>query len=380
MSLATRTDPDSVNAAGPGPAPDLAVALEVVQDNFALKVDFTAPMPGVVALFGASGAGKTTVLHCLAGLVRPRTGHARVGDAPIFDLAAGRWPAPEARGIGMVFQDARLFPHLSVTENLRYGERRRRDRPLLVGFGTVVDLLGLGPLLSRRPATLSGGERQRVAIGRALLSQPRLLILDEPLAALDGPRKAEVLPFLADLRARLAVPILYVSHALDEVMQLADTLVVLDQGRQVAVGPVGALMTRLDLPILAHRADAASVIDATLVARDPANGLDRLAFPGGELVTASIGPGTTGACRRARIAARDVLLATQRPAGLSAHNVLEARISTIVPDTGGQQALVGLMVGETPLLSRVMTETVGRLGLVPGAPVFAIVKSVVVER
>ncbi len=211
--------------------------------GFALDLAFAAPVPGVVALFGPSGGGKSSVLAAVAGLLRPQAGRVALDGATLTDTAARVFVAPERRRCGVVFQEARLFPHLSVETNLRYGLRRAPRDAAGPGFEEVVGLLGIGHLLRRRPAGLSGGERQRVALGRALLSRPRLLLMDEPLAALDAPRRAEVLPFLERLHAEARLPILYVTHALEEVDRLADTLVLIEAGRAVAAGPVEALMS-----------------------------------------------------------------------------------------------------------------------------------------
>ena len=217
------------------------------QGDFRVDVAFTSPNGGVTALFGRSGAGKTSVVNMVAGLVRPDQGHIVVNGRTLFDAAKGLHIPPEKRRMGYIFQDGRLFPHLSVRANLTYGMRLTPPAERYVALDDVVDLLGIGHLLHRRPAKLSGGEKQRVAIGRALLTSPSLLLMDEPLASLDGIRKAEVLPFLSQLCEELSTPILYVSHSMEEVLKLADTLVLLDQGRVAAAGPIGDLMNRPDL-------------------------------------------------------------------------------------------------------------------------------------
>ena len=233
--------------------------------NLELQIEFEAPTPGVVAFFGPSGCGKSTIVMAAAGLLQPDTCRIDLDGATLADSANGVSLPPEKRRIGLVFQDARLFPHMSVRSNLRFGMRRAPPGP--IRLDDIVDLLGIGHLLDRRPRSLSGGERQRVAIGRALLAQPKLLAMDEPLASLDGPRKAEILPFLARLKTAMALPILYVTHSPEELASLADTLVLLDAGRVVAAGPLEEIMTRGDLP-LANRDDAGAVLTARVVGHD----------------------------------------------------------------------------------------------------------------
>ncbi|HEY8609962.1 MAG TPA: molybdenum ABC transporter ATP-binding protein, partial [Roseomonas sp.] len=249
--------------------------------GFALDAGFTTPTPGVTAVFGPSGCGKSTLLSAVAGLLRPDAGRVALDGTVLLDTAAGVMVPPEKRRCGVVFQDSRLFPHLSVETNLRYGMRRARRDAEGPEFEEVVTLLGIAHLLPRRPAALSGGERQRVALGRALLSRPRLLLMDEPLASLDAPRRAEVLPFLTRVRDRFRTPILYVTHALDEVDRLADHLVLMEAGRVLASDTVEALSARTDLPLLATRRDAGAVLACTVLDHDAARGLTRLGFAGG---------------------------------------------------------------------------------------------------
>ena len=339
--------------------------------GFRLEAAFEAPGQGVTAVFGPSGCGKSTLLAAVAGLLRPDAGFVALGETVLLDSGRRVFVAPERRRCGVVFQDARLFPHLSVETNLRYGMRRvRGEGP---GFGEVVELLGVGHLLKRRPGGLSGGERQRVALGRALLSRPRLLLLDEPLAALDVARRAEVLPFLARVRERFAVPMLYVTHALDEVDRLADALVLMGEGRVLAAGSVEALSLRTDLPLAARR-DAGAVLPCQVLAHDGARGLSRLGFAGGELVV-PLQAVAIGGRLRVRVRARDVSVATVRPEGISVQNVLPALIEAVLPGAP-HEAMVRLRVGESALLSRVTEDAVGRLGLEAGRGVWALVKSV----
>jgi len=343
--------------------------------GFALDARFEAPGAGVTAIFGPSGCGKSTILAAIAGLLRPREGRVALGEAVLLDTARGIAIPPEKRRCGVVFQDARLFPHLSTESNLRYGLRRApRDAPG-PSLEEVVALLGIEALLGRRPLGLSGGERQRVALGRALLARPRLLLLDEPLAALDGPRRAEVLPFLRRLRERAGLPILYVTHALDEVDALADHLVLLEGGRVVAAGPVEELSARADLPLLAGRRDAGVLLACTVAEGGP---LARLRFAGGEL-RATGQPGPPGARIRVRVRARDVSVATEEPRGLSIRNRLPVTLDSITP-LGGGEAMLRLLAGPSALLARVTRDAVEELALHPGQPLWALIKAVTFDH
>jgi molybdate transport system ATP-binding protein len=289
------------------------------------------------------------------------------------------WLPPERRRVGLVFQDGKLFPHMSVATNLRFG--LRRAPPGRIGFDEVVDLLGIAPLLARRPHTLSGGERQRVAIGRALLAQPRLLLMDEPLSGLDAARKADILPYLARLHAALRLPVLYVTHAFEEVAQLADTLVLLDSGRVVAAGPLDTIAARADLPT-ARRDDAGAVLDCAVLAHDPARGLTTLGAGAARLLVPLLAA-APGSAVRARVPAREVILA--RPTGadigaaISLHNILPGTVRALGEDTARQATLVEVDLNGATLLARVTPDAVARLGLVPGAPVLALVKAMSVE-
>ena len=352
------------------PDGDLSVAFRHAWPGVALDIAFEAP-PGTTVLFGPSGAGKSSVLAVLAGLLRPDFCRIAVGGAVLADNGAGVFVPPERRRIGMVFQDARLFPHLSVAGNLRYG--LRRAPPGRIGWDEVVALLGIGHLLTRRPGALSGGERQRVAIGRALLSQPRLLALDEPLASLDAGRRAEILPYLTRLGA-LGLPILHVTHDLAEAARLADTMVLLESGRVVASGPLDEVTRRADLP-LAVRDDAAAVLRGVIAGHDAARRLTRVEAAGRTLWI----PGRDaepGAAVRLRVPAREVILATAAPEAISVHNVIAGRVGDVVM---GADALVEIELDGGGLLARVTPDAVRRLGLVRGAPVLALVKSVGID-
>ncbi|SLN23414.1 Sulfate/thiosulfate import ATP-binding protein CysA [Aquimixticola soesokkakensis] len=357
----------------------LSIRLRQVRAAFTLDVGFEAPA-GVTALFGPSGAGKTSVIEAIAGLSRPDLAQISLNGRVLDDSPAGLRIAPHKRRIGYVFQDARLFPHLSVRANLCFGHHRRRSAGQ---FDDITALLGLETLLERRPRDLSGGEKSRVAIGRALLSGPDILLLDEPLAALDAARKAEVLPYL-DALATYGLPMLYVSHALEEVLRLAQTLVMLDNGQVTACGPVEEVLSDPDLAQHLARDDVGAVIRATLTGDAP-DGLSQLTCGAGPLFLPRL-PHPVGTPLRLRIRARDVMIARTPPQGLSALNILPAtlrRIDTAAAREGGASshtALVTLDLGGTPLLARLTRRSVRLLGLELGMDVFAVVKSVALAR
>ncbi len=346
----------------------ISAHLEFGREGFRLDAGFDAPKTGVTALFGPSGSGKTTLLRCIAGLERAK-GNLEVNgvlwqDEKIF-LPTHR------RELGYVFQEASLFPHLSVKENLEYGYRRTQDKR--IKFGQAVEWLGLSRLVDRKDvASLSGGERQRVAIGRALLSSPRILLMDEPMAALDMRSRQEILPCLERLHRELEIPVLYVSHALDEVARLADHLVLLEEGRVIASGTLSEMLTRLDLPT-AHLDDAGAVIEAAVSHHDDAYALTRLDFSGGSLWVGRVDQ-PEGAKLRARILARDVSIALEPPKATSIANILEARIIEIL-DEGSDKVNVRMDAGQQ-LLSRITRRSRDLLGLKPGMTVYAQVKSV----
>ena len=342
----------------------LGISLQQRLGDFHLDAAFDAPA-GVTAIFGRSGSGKTSIINAVAGLSRPDAGRIIVGDQVLFDRAARVNLPPQRRRVGYVFQDARLFPHMSVERNLTYGGSHDRDR--------VIEVLGLGDLLARRPARLSGGEKQRVALGRALMSNPQILLMDEPLAALDAPRKAEILPYLARLRDVVQVPILYVSHDVSEVARLATTLVLLEAGRVLAHGPVGEVLSRPDVvPLLGVR-DAGAVIQTKVAGRLLDDGLTELAFSGGRLLLpGQFGP--LGTPVRLRIPAQDVILALTAPQGISALNCLPVTITALEQGRGPGVA-VGLLAGRDRLLARVTRRSAGRMGLEVGQQVYAILKA-----
>ncbi|GAB4358809.1 MAG: hypothetical protein Kow0026_19980 [Oricola sp.] len=341
--------------------------------GFSLDVEFAAPGCGVTGMFGPSGCGKTTILRCMAGLTRIDDGYLSVG-GEVWQQP-GRFLATHRRPIGYVFQEARLFPHLSVLDNLRYGLRRTKERGHPVTLDAVVGLLGIAPLMTRTPHNLSGGERQRIAIGRALLSRPRLLLMDEPLSALDRQSKQEILPFLESLVRDLAVPIVYVSHDLAEIERLADHLVLVERGRVRAAGDLRTLATDLSLP-LAHGPQAAAVVDVTVVRHDPVYGLSECTVGGIEfLVPGNLG--APGARRRLRIPATEVSLLRTEHRDSSVLNMLPARIVEASEPRAGEM-LVLLEAGHdgsgARLLSSVTCRSWDRLGLALGDRLFAQVK------
>lgn len=336
--------------------------------DFRLEVDMVLP-GGLTCLFGRSGSGKTSIINAVAGLLRPDEARIVLDGSVLNDLP------PHRREIGYVFQDARLFPHLTVLENLTYGARVRRRK--VAGLERIVELLGIGGLSARRPGTLSGGERQRVAIGRALLAQPRLLLMDEPLAALDEARKAEILPYIEALRDETGLPILYVSHALPEVARLATTIAVIEAGRLAALGPAADLLSDPGTAPLLGLRDAGAVLTARIAAHE-ADGLTRLETQAGPLWLPRI-TGAPGRTVRVRIAAQDVMLSRARPEGLSALNILPATVSAL-HDGQGPGVLVRLDLGTEFLLARLTRRSAQALGLAPGVGVHAVLKSVAVAQ
>ncbi|MEA3533481.1 molybdenum ABC transporter ATP-binding protein [Rhizobium sp. CC-YZS058] len=332
---------------------------------------------GITALFGRSGAGKTSIMRLVAGLLRPDEGRISFDGETLVDTQTRRFLPAHRRGFATVFQEARLFPHLSVRRNLAYGRWLSRVRPNAAEFDRVVDLLGIAPLLSRRPEGLSGGEKQRVAIGRALLAAPRMLLMDEPLAALDEARKAEILPFLERLRDQTAIPILYVSHSVAEVSRLADRVLLIEDGRLAGSGTATEM---LSLPSASHgidRREEGTVVEAVVEAEQPDPRLTRvragalqLRLPRRALVP---GQGV-----RLRIAARDVLIATQRPEGLSALNSLAGTITGLAP-AGANQVDVMLDCSGTRLSARITDVSCDLLALAVGQRVHAVIKTVALD-
>jgi molybdate transport system ATP-binding protein len=355
----------------------ISVRFEGVLDRFELDVAFQVPMHGITALFGPSGSGKTTVLRCVSGLAR-LPGRLVVGDE-VWQDGNRMFREPYHRPIGYVFQEPSLFPHLSVRRNLIYGRQRalKAGASEEIRFDDVVGLMGIGHLLDRATAALSGGERQRVAIGRALLAQPRLLLMDEPLSALDRTSKEELLPYFEALHETLAIPILYVSHDISEVERLADILVLLDQGRVIVSGALADVLADGRLPI-ARSAEAATVVEASVMTFDPQYGLTQMDVEGEPLLVPGR-VGERGKMRRIRIAAADVSLAPDRPSQTSILNVLPARVKGIYPVDDAQVNIVialGRRETGTSLLARISRRAYETLGFTPGQDVYAQVKAV----
>ena len=355
---------------------ELTVRKQMTEFTIDVKID--CETSGIIAFFGRSGSGKTSLVSMLAGLLRPDAGRIAVNGSLLFDSEQGIEVAPERRRLGYVFQEGRLFPHLSVRGNLAYGLKRAPAGERRIDFDQIVALLGIEALLGRRPHDLSGGEKQRVALGRALLANPRLLLMDEPLAALDQPRKEEILSFIERLRDELAIPIVYVSHAMGEIVRLADTLVLVSEGRVVALGPLHELTSRLDLRPLTGRYEAGAVLETRVAGHDEAFGLTELAFAGGRLRVPRIdlAPGTP---LRVRVRARDVALALVPPSDTSFLNVLAGVVRDIGEETGPMVDVL-LDLGGAPLWSRITARSRHDLNLVVGTPVHALVKAVALDR
>lgn len=342
--------------------------------TFALDVDFSLPTPGVVALFGPSGCGKSTTVNIIAGLLRPDQGRVSIDGTVLLDTAAGASVPVEKRRIGYVFQGARLFPHLSVAANLAYASRRAAGAPFVTSE-KILALLDLEPLLERRVHQLSGGERQRVAIGRALLSQPRLLLLDEPLASLDRERREEVLPYLEMLRDQLSIPMVYVSHQFDEVLRLATHIVLMRSGAVVAEGDVARMSLNPELRSLVGRDEVGAIIDGTVVGEDPMSGLTRVHLGAGEIriePAAAMEPGTR---LRVQLLARDIIVSTRMPQYLSVRNNLRGTVIA-VDDDGDGSDLISIDIGGVSVLARVTKAATHELALAPGADAWALVKAV----
>ncbi len=345
--------------------------------EFSIDVDTSIASEGVTALFGPSGAGKTSVLRCMAGLERAPYGKFRVDDEVWQDEAEGTFVPPHRRPVGVVFQNVGLFPHLTVQQNLVYGRKRarqaRRCPSRAIDVDDVGELLAIRHLLGRFPARLSGGEAQRVAIARSLLADPRLLLLDEPLTGLDAQSKSEIMDYLERLFRELAIPVVYVSHSLDEVARLADDMRILERGRITASGSPPELLARLDLPV-AHSDAAGAVMETAVAHHDLDYRLTHLDFSGGQLRIPyrDLAPGTPV---RVRIQARDVSIALHQPTATSILNVLPAEVDELVAESSGQ-LLVRLSIGEAVLLARITRKSADALDLAPGQRVYAQVKSV----
>lgn len=343
----------------------------IERDDFLLDVDLEIPERGITAIFGPSGCGKTTLLRAIAGLETCRNGFLRVGGVAWQEN--GYFMPPHKRPLGYIFQEASLFAHLNVRRNLEYGSRRIAAGERKVSLQRAIELLGIGSLLDRTTDQLSGGERQRVAIARALAVSPRVLLMDEPLAALDRQRKQEIMPYLESLHDELDIPIIYVSHAPDEVARLADHLVLLEAGKATGAGSIGEMLTRLDLP-LAHGDQAEALIEAVVAGHDDAYQLTYLEFPGGRF-SVTRKPLPVGRSVRLRIAARDVSLTLERQTDTSILNIFPATVEEISAE-GEAQVMVRLLAGGVPVLSRVTRKSAALLQLQVGQSMYVQAKSV----
>ncbi|MFK8017837.1 MAG: molybdenum ABC transporter ATP-binding protein [Gammaproteobacteria bacterium] len=337
---------------------------------FDLDVDVHAPAKGITALFGHSGAGKSSVIRAAAGLFRPQNGRLRFDDHTLSDTQTGKWLPPSARPFGCAFQSPLLLPHLTVEQNCKYGGVRRAPVLNVQEFATVYRLLGLPPLLNRYPRHLSGGEQQRVSLARAILSQPKMLLLDEPLSAVDETRRREVLAFLMQLRHDATLPILYVSHAMDEVARFADHVIVLENGRVVDQGSTRAVLGGGSSTV---GRDGGAVVHGIIARHLPDEKLSIVAFDGGEL-SVPLTDGAVGSAQRLLIKADDVMVSTEPVESISANNVLRATVEALEPCSDGS-VRIDLLCGMTALQARVTSSSVRRLGIEAGAMVFAIFKA-----
>jgi molybdate transport system ATP-binding protein len=354
------------------------VRLNIAYSDFSLDVDLNLPGRGVTALYGHSGSGKTTCLRCIAGLERAEHGFIRINDEVWQDSENGIFVAPHKRALGYVFQEASLFPHLSVLANLQFGLKRIAKSQRRVDMAQATELLGIGHLLERHPQHLSGGERQRVGIARALLTSPKLLLMDEPLAALDSQRKNEILPYLQRLHDELDIPVLYVSHAQDEVARLADHLVLLSEGKALASGPIGETLARLDLP-MAMGDDAGVIIEGQVCAYDADYHLLSLQLPATEMnIRVTHAPMALGQALRCKVHARDISLTLQNSEFSSILNRLPVIVVSEQSADNAAHVLIRLDAGGTPLLARITRYSRDQLGVHPGQPLWAQIKAVAV--
>jgi molybdate transport system ATP-binding protein len=350
----------------------LTVAAKKNRGTFTLDARLDSPTPGVVALFGRSGCGKTTLINVIAGLLDADSARVALDNEVLVDSERQIDVPPERRRIGYVFQDARLFPHLSVDANLRYAEKRA-CAPRFVSLSDIAALLDLGALMQRRTHQLSGGERQRVAIGRALLSQPSLLLLDEPLASLDASRREEVLPYLEKLRDQLAVPMVYVSHNFDEVLRMATHLVLMEAGKTIAQGSIGEMSLHPGLRAIIGADAVGAIVDGTVLGTDPSSSLTRVRVGRGELRVQTAGA-AVGVRLRVQLLARDLIVATEKAQHLSVRNMLAGVVTAVTQDAGDSD-LISIDVGGTVIMARVTAEATRELKLAPGLPVWALVKA-----
>jgi molybdate transport system ATP-binding protein len=352
----------------------LEVQARLERGDFGLDAQFSAPTPGLTALFGRSGAGKSTLIHVLAGLLVPRSGRIELDGEKLFDSSLALNVPSHRRRVGYVFQDLRLFPHLNVEGNLRYGLRRATAQPHRITLERVVTLLDLGPLLGRRCGQLSGGERQRVALGRALLAQPRLLLLDEPLAAIDAAKREEVLPYFERLRDELALPILLVTHQFEDVVRLATHVVLVDGGRVLAQGSLPAVSLTPELGALLGSEGVGAVIEARVDSIDSASGLATISAGQGRLLVPAAGL-QAGETLRLQLLARDLILATAPPIGLSVRNQLRGLITDIKAEAP-HNMMVSLDIGGVALIARITRAAALDLNLSVGQQLWILIKAV----
>jgi molybdate transport system ATP-binding protein len=357
----------------------MSLAVDVTHrfGSFLLEASFVSE-GRLTAFFGRSGAGKTSLVNIIAGIVRPDRGRIVLDDTVLVDTERRIFVPKYRRHVGYVFQEGRLFPHLTVRQNLLFGRWFTAKRERQIGLDQVLDLLGIAHLMDRRPGALSGGEKQRVAIGRALLTSPRLLLLDEPLASLDDSRKEEILPFIERLRDEAEVPIVYVSHSISEVTRLATTIVVILDGRIAAVGPPTDVLGREGLLDAHDAGEAGTLIEAVVAEHDHSFGLTTLRSPAGALQAPRVDL-PIGTPVRVRIRARDVMIATARPDGLSALNLLPGRVTSL-DGSGEGSVAVGLDCSGVRLTARLTRKSVDTLRLAPGREVYAVIKSVALDR
>lgn len=355
----------------------LDINIQRQQGNCFIATAFQSPKSGVTALFGHSGAGKTSVINMVAGLIRPDKGHIVIDGRTLFDSQESVDLPPEKRRIGYIFQEGRLFPHLSVRANLTYGMHLTQQSLRYVNLDHVIDLLGISHVIDRQPTKLSGGEKQRVAIGRALLTSPSLLLMDEPLASLDAARKQEVLPFIAKLSHQFSVPILYVSHSLDEILALADTLVILDNGCVAAAGAIEDIVHRRELQHLIGYAEGGAMIRTSVDSHDEAAGLTTLRFRGGLLKVPRV-QSPAGSPIRIHVKARNVVVALVPPKQISVQNILPGTVEEIFHGDG-PLVDIRLDIG-CPLLARITVAALKDLDLRLGQQVYALIKSVAVSH
>lgn len=346
--------------------------------DFTLDVQFSIESNSVTALFGPSGAGKSTIINFIAGLQRPAEGKISINGKVVENSATGISVSPRHRHIGYVFQQPRLFPHLTVEKNLLFGWRRAQNRVNEDEVKKLISLLGIEPLISRKPHALSGGEKQRVALGRAILSNPEMLLLDEPLAALDHKRRDDILPYIERLRNEQRIPILYVSHSIDEVTRIADQIHIINHGKLVASGSIADIFSRIDLYPITGRFEAGAIIDGEIVNHLSDLSLSQVAF-GNQMLTVPEIDGKVGDAIRVRVRSRDIIISRVQPTEISANNVLQGKILDIKTD-GGPYADLQLQCGQTKLIARITRHSSERLELVVGMLVFAVIKSVTIDR